>query len=294
MEALAKEAIANGHGQDGGGENGSGDIGSAEGPTVVATRPHDTLALRDLNLDIAAGEKVAICGRSGSGKSSLVLVLLRLLDPLPSCRHNITVDDIPLSRVDRGLLRERVIAVPQEPVFLSDSDGTYSFRDNLDVSGASPSEEDCRSALDAVGLWPLVEGRGGLRAAMCADVLSQGQKQLFSLARAVLRCRARRKGSGQQRLHGSGEEEPTVGDGGILILDEFTSGVDRDTETVMQRIIGIEFGAYTIVMVSHRLEMVMDFDSVVVMDSGRIVEKGRPATLLTQGSRFRELWEAGQ
>lgn len=189
----------------------------------------------------------------------------------------------------RELPRERVIAVSQEPVFLSDSDGTYSFRDNLHVSGASPSDEDCRSALVAVGLWSLIEARGGLKVAFRADVLSQGQKQLFSLARAVLRCRARKKGSGQHLHDRSEGEEPTLGDGGVLMLDEFTSGVDRDTEIVMQKIIGVEFRAYTVLMVSHRLETIMNYDTVVVMDSGRIIGKGRPATLLSQGSRFREL-----
>lgn len=243
--------------------------------------------MKNLSLEIRPGEKVAICGRTGSGKSSIISLLLRLLDPLPSCADDgILVDDTPLRLVDRTALRERVLAIPQEVVFLPD--GT-SFRANLDPSGES-SEEDCAAALDSVGLRGLVGGQhGGLGAGMAADALSQGQKQLFSLARALLRLKAR------HRHFGDSYGEAGGGGRGILLLDEFSSGVDRDTERVMQRIIREEFEGYTVVMVSHRLDMVMDFDTVVMMDAGSVVETGRPSVLVTEeGSKFRELWMVGR
>ncbi|KAF4635233.1 hypothetical protein G7Y89_g2874 [Cudoniella acicularis] len=233
------------------------------------------LALKDLHLSIAPGEKVAICGRSGSGKSSIILLLLGLLDPLVSCSANITIDDTLLRRIDRSILRQRIIAVPQDPVFLPD--GT-SFRSNLDAFAMS-TEVECRSVLETVGLWKFVDCQGGLMAGMFADTLSQGQKQLFSLARAVLRRRVRSQ-------MGSG--------GGILLLDEVSSSVDRDTDTAMHNIIRVEFKEYTIVMISHRLDIVMDFDTVVVMDEGRVVEKGQPRALVSkEESRFGELWRLG-
>ena len=112
---------------------------------------------------------------------------------------------------------------------------------------------------------------------MVGDSLSQGQKQLFSLARAMLRRRVR------------GESK-----GGVLLLDEVSSSVDVDTDRAMQGIIKREFEGYTIVMVSHRLDMVMDFDKVVVMDAGRVVEEGEPGVLVErEGGRFRELWMVG-
>lgn len=219
-----------------------------------------------------------------SGKSSTVLLLLRLLDPLPTCASNITIDDIPLHKIDRSALRQRIIAVPQDTVFLPD--GT-SFQANLDPLGNSSADE-CRAVLEAVDLWAFVEQRGGLDAGMTAEELSQGQKQLFGLARAVLRRRAR----AMEREAEFGEK--TVGGGGVLLLDEVSSSVDQDTEKVMQEIINREFEGYTIVMVSHRLDMVMDFDTVVVMDEGRIVETGPPGTLAErEGSKFREMWLVG-
>ncbi|KAM7193136.1 canalicular multispecific organic anion transporter 1 [Rhypophila sp. PSN 637] len=249
------------------------------------------LALKNLNLMIKGGERLAICGRSGSGKSSTILLLLRLLDPLPSRaslsasdeQDPITIDDIPLSKIDRLTLRQRIIAVPQDPVFLPD--GT-SFQTNLDPFGASDSAT-CQSVLETVNLWTFVQERGGLDAGLASDTLSQGQKQLFSLARAILRKRIR-----------VAEQEAELGDGavvksgGILLLDEVSSSVDVETDRLMHEIIRKDFEGYTIVMVSHRLDVVVGyFDRVVVMDQGEIVEIGEPKTLIeTEGSRFRVLW----
>lgn len=238
-------------------------------------RSSRNLALRNLEITIQSGEKVAICGRSGSGKSSMILLLLRLLDPIPSTVENIAIDDVPLYRIDRATLRQRIIAVPQDAVFLPDGS---SFKMNLDPVSVS-SDLECTSVLDTVGLWPFVTERGGLAAGMSPDTLSQGQKQLFSLARAILRrrIRSREVAEGQDR--------------GILLLDEVSSSVDMDTDRAMHDCIKSEFEGYTIVMVSHRLEMVMDFDRVVVMDAGAVVETGAPRVLVkTEGSRFKELW----
>ncbi|RYP20476.1 hypothetical protein DL765_002775 [Monosporascus sp. GIB2] len=227
---------------------------------------------------------ILINGVSASygGKSSIILLLLRLLDPLPSCAHNITIDDTHLHKIDRATLRQRIIAVPQEPVFLPE--GT-SFQSNLDPFGIS-SEEECRAVLEAVNLWPFVDQHGGLSAGMSSDTLSQGQKQLFSLARAILRRRIRSR----EREAELGEKTVLGPGGGVLLLDEVSSSVDQETNSAMQASIREEFEGYTIVMVSHRLDMVMGFDTVVVMDEGRVVETGRPETLVeTEGSRFREL-----
>ncbi|KAF4629796.1 hypothetical protein G7Y89_g8347 [Cudoniella acicularis] len=223
------------------------------------------IALRNLNISIQPGEKVAICGRSGSGKSSTISLLLRLLDPLSSCSQNITIDDTPLHKIDRSTLRQRIIAVPQDPVFLPD--GT-SFMANLDPFTVS-TESDCQAVLETVGLWSLIEQRGGLAKGLLSDTLSQGQKQLFSLARAILRRRIRaRDFDADFGSSATGEK----GGSGILLLDEVSSSVDQDTDRAMQRIIKEEFESYTIVMVSHRLEMVMDFDTVFVMDKGSVVD----------------------
>ena len=239
------------------------------------------LALRDIHLTIEAGEKIAICGRTGSGKSSLVALLLKLLDPTPDTAANGTIDDTQLDRINRTELRQRLIAVPQEAVFLPEGS---SFRANLDPSEVSTADE-CREVLMAVNLWNFVQERGGQDAAMGANTLSAGQRQLMSLGRALVRRRARARNLG---MGGGGSE------GGILLLDEVSSSVDHDTERVMQDIIRFEFRGYTVIAVSHRLDMIMDFDRVVVMDKGEIVEVGSPMVLAAEaGTRFGELVKAG-
>jgi len=212
-------------------------------------------------------------------------MLLRLLDPIESSAQGITIDETPLHKIDRGVLRQRIIAVPQDAVFLPD--GT-SFQANLDPFTVS-TEPECRAILETVGLWAFVAERGGLAAGMTADSFSQGQKQLFSLARAALRRRVRARQREAEFGKAVGEE-----DRGILLLDEVSSSVDQDTEREMQAVIADEFKGYTIVMVSHRLDVVMGFDKVVVMDKGVMLESGRPRELVElEGSRFRELYLVG-
>ncbi|KAK2605549.1 hypothetical protein N8I77_008378 [Diaporthe amygdali] len=193
-------------------------------PSSSSSAGLDQYALRDLNLSIEPGEKVAICGRTG-----------RPLNTPPAHHRPPARPGLPPRRYDHK---------------------------NLDPS-ATASDEICQAVLEAVGLWGLIYDRGGLLAEMVADdVLSHGQKQLFSLARAVLR----------RRLRG-------LGGGGLLILDEFSSSVDPETERTMHGIIMHEFDGYTVIMVSHRLEMVMGFDRVIIMDAGRVMEQGPPPNL---------------
>ncbi|RYP37100.1 hypothetical protein DL766_001674 [Monosporascus sp. MC13-8B] len=243
------------------------------------TNSISSLALRDIHLTIKSGEKIAICGRTGSGKSSLISLLLKILDPLPGTAENAVIDGIPLYRLDRSALRQHIIAVPQEAVFLPDGS---TFQTNLDPSGVSTRGE-CQAILSAVGLWEFVQERGGLDAGMSAGTLSAGQRQHMSLGRAVLRRRIRGQKSGS---NGSSS--------GILLLDEVNSSVDHDTERAMQDIIRTEFEGYTVIAISHRLDMIMDFDRVIVMDKGKIVEVGNPVMLSNMaGTRFGSLAKAG-
>lgn len=239
-------------------------------------KPPADLAIRDLHLSIRPGERVAICGRTGSGKSSLILLLLRLIEALPGSASGSVVDSVPLDKVDRDTLRRRIIAVSQDAIFLPDGS---TVRDNLDPFDAA-TEGECLEVLEQVGLLAGIQERGGMGAGLAAESFSQGQKQLFCLARAVLRKRVKSRGGTN---------------GGILLLDEVSSSVDRATDLVMQDIIRREFEGYTIIMVSHRLDMVLDCHTVVVMDKGSVVEKGTPRVLKDQkGGMFRELWNSSR
>jgi ABC-type multidrug transport system fused ATPase/permease subunit len=207
-----------------------------------------------------------------------MLVLLRLLDPLPSGSEQVYIDDLPLHQFDRVSLRRRIISIPQDAVFLPDG---CTVKENLDPFEEA-SDEESLDVLERVQLGSFVREHG-LAKGMSADTLSAGQKQLFSLGRAILRRRLRDKVS---QL-----DTP----GGVLLLDEVSSNVDKNTDQIMQEILKDEFRHYTIIMVSHRLEMVVDFfTTVVVLDKGRVVETGRPQHLIeAEGSRFRELWKMG-
>ncbi len=202
-----------------------------------------------------------------------MLLLLRLLDPLPDSR-NIVIDDIPIHHVDRSTLRQRIITIPQDSVFLP---GKCSIKLNLDPL-SSATDHECISVLETVQLSKFVRECGGLHAQMSIESLSEGQQQLFGLGRAVLRRMLREKAGG-----------PT---GGILLLDEMNSKLDKDTDKLTQEIVRKQFVDYTVIMVAHRLDMVMNMcDRVFVLDRGGLVEEGNPRILAAiKGSRFAELW----
>ncbi|KAJ4147637.1 hypothetical protein LMH87_002148 [Akanthomyces muscarius] len=267
------------------------------GDTANIGSPKPTL--KNVSLEIMPREKVAICGRTGSGKSSLVLLLLRLLDPIPGAIHTISIDGISLADIDGNVVRQRVIAIAQDAVFLPDG---ASFRMNLDPNGKG-SDDICQQSLQVTGMLTYVLEHGGLGGELTADELSQGQKQLFVLSRAIVRRRmralARHADAGDVLAlappNAIGLDTCARDDhGGMLILDEYNSSVDAATDKRMQDIIAQEFKHYTVIMISHRLETVLRFDKVVVLDSGRVVEQGVPEALLKQdGSRFKELWVSG-
>ncbi|KPM35071.1 ABC transporter C family member 3 [Neonectria ditissima] len=217
--------------------------------------------LEGITLDIKPGEKVGICGRTGSGKSSLLLALLRLLDPSAGA---ITVDGLPLNSLPRETIRTRFIAITQDQFVLPGTVGQ-----NIDPLHAS-SKAEMADALRLVGLWNTIEERGGLDAPFEEDMLSHGQRQLFFLARAVLRS--------------------TIGR--VVLLDEATSSVDSKTEEIVRRVIETQFKEHTVISVAHHLDTVADFDRIVVMESGRIVETGKPRNLLASASKFKALWDA--
>ncbi|KAF4435232.1 multidrug resistance [Fusarium acutatum] len=224
-------------------------------------------ALQGIDVSIRAGERIALCGRTGSGKSSFILLLLALLEPVQkdNVEYMLSIDGVPLSSISPQTLRERIITVPQDPVFLPIGS---TVMENLDPLGVATTEQ-CREVLQATDLWDMVVSHGGLGSILSESSLSQGQRQVFNIARAVLK----RKTSGSS----------------VLLLDEFTSSVDADTERDMLAIIEREFAGCTIVMVAHRLHIVSKFcDRVLVLDRGRIVEDGDPRTL----ARVDEAWFA--
>jgi len=194
---------------------------------------------------------VGICGRTGSGKSTLVSTLLRILDLQEG---SILIDELPLDKIARKTIRDRLICLPQDALVFP-----RSFRFNLDPESRLNQEADLTDALRAVGLQELVMSRGGLEADM--GELSHGQRQLLALARAVLR-------------------KKILNNRCILVLDEATSNLDIATEEIVRKVIHEEFKENTVISVAHRLDTVRDADMIVVLEKGKISKSGPPSLVL--------------
>lgn len=218
-----------------------------------------------------------------SGKSSVLALLLRILEPILAHGPNmseIRIDDIQLSSVSRSILRMRLIAASQDAIFLPDG---RTFRENLDPWRAATADE-ADDVLETVGLQSLVIERGGIDAEVRAAELSAGQRQLFALGRAVLRRRVRAR-----RM-----AEKGVAEGGVVLLDEATASLDGEVEERMARVIWREFKAYTVLLVTHSVDLASKCDRVVVLDRGAVVEDGDPKGLLAnEEGAFRALAKAG-
>ncbi|WQF78674.1 Putative AAA+ ATPase domain, ABC transporter type 1, transmembrane domain-containing protein [Colletotrichum destructivum] len=229
--------------------------------------------LRGVSLDIPAGAKVGICGRSGSGKSSLLGCILRLLDVGPGSR--ITIDGVDIMTLPRQAVRAAVAVVPQHPFFLKHT----SLRDNLVVlrrqqhqqqhTDDDDDDDKILQVLRRLKMDDIVDRLGGLDSPLDADRLSQGQRQLLCIARAML--------AGKR----------------IILIDEASSNVDERSERLIRDVMREQFASCTVIAVAHRLGAVVDFDRVAVMGGGRLLEWDSPRALLKRNSEFKRLWDLG-
>uniref|UniRef100_A0A7S4DZU4 ABC transporter domain-containing protein n=1 Tax=Lotharella globosa TaxID=91324 RepID=A0A7S4DZU4_9EUKA len=211
--------------------------------------PELPLVLNDLTLEIPSRSKVAIVGRTGAGKSSVVQCLFRLIEA-DDPQSRLVIDGVHVREIGLHKLRSRISVIPQTPWLFSGS-----IRENLDPFHEH-KDRDIWEALEAVRLKesfgslddPISESGGNL---------SSGQKQLACLARAILRKNQ------------------------ILVLDEATAHVDLHTDAIIQTTIREKFSGQTVIMIAHRLETVIDVDRVLVLDHGHLVEQGHPFELLS-------------
>lgn len=220
---------------------------------------HDTpLVIKGLNVSIKGGERIGVVGRTGSGKSSLLLTLLRIVEPDLGDMGNsyespITIDGVDILRIGLKDLREKVGIIPQDPVLFS---GT--IRSNMDPFDQYTNEEIWH-ALDRCGMKSTIEAMPDLLDGPVAEYgenLSQGQRQLLCLGRSLLKkCR-------------------------VLLLDEATSSVDYETDSNIQRTLREDFRGCTVLTIAHRVNTIMDSDKILVMKDGRVGEFGLPNELL--------------
>jgi len=214
-------------------------------------RPELDLVLKNISMTIKPQEKIGVCGRTGAGKSSLLLALFRIIEPVEGA---IFIDSVDITKIGLHDLRSNISIVPQSPDLF---EGT--LRENIDPVGEH-SDADIWIALSQAHLKEYVDTLPeGLDAPVRegGSSLSAGQRQLLCFARALLRKSK------------------------ILVLDEATSAVDLDTDQAIQGIIkGPAFADVTIFTIAHRLNTIIDSDRVLVMDTGEVAELDTPENLL--------------
>ncbi|UKZ71355.1 uncharacterized protein TrAtP1_012315 [Trichoderma atroviride] len=215
--------------------------------------------LNGITLSIKAGDHVAICGRTGSGKTSLILSLLKMLEIVEG---SISIDGVDTSTLSNAEVRSRINVVSQDAFILPGS-----IRFNVDPLNHA-SDEDIIQALRRVRLWSIVEEQGGIDEEIDLSSWSAGQKQLLCFARAMVK---RSK---------------------ILVLDEAMSNVDHEAEAIMQEIIDTDFKECTVLAVMHRLEHIRRYDKAALFGNGKLLEYGDPEALLSGDTNLAKLYSS--
>lgn len=223
--------------------------------------PSSGAGIDNISVHVPAGNTLALVGATGSGKSTLIKLLLRFYDPTGG---QIRIDGQPVQSVSLKSLREAIGLVSQD-VYLFEG----SIRDNLAYGFPDASDEQIIEAAKTAEAWAFIEalpeglstavGERGVR-------LSGGQRQRLSLARALLK------------------------DPPILVLDEATSAVDNETEAAIQRSLKRIGHKRTVIMIAHRLSTIVDADTIAVVEGGRIVEAGRHEDLLQNNGAYNAQW----
>lgn len=217
------------------------------------------MVLKHINITIEGGEKVGIVGRTGAGKSSLTLGLFRIKE---CSEGEIIIDDVNIAKIGLHDLRFKITIIPQDPILFSGS-----LRMNLDPF-SQYSDEEVWTSLELAHLKNFVSALPDKLNHECAEGgenLSVGQRQLVCLARALLRKTK------------------------ILVLDEATAAVDLETDDLIQSTIRTQFEDCTVLTIAHRLNTIMDYTRVIVLDKGEIRECGAPSELLQRRGLFHSM-----
>ncbi|KAI0636054.1 P-loop containing nucleoside triphosphate hydrolase protein [Trametes polyzona] len=238
---------------------------------VVKYAPHLPAVLKGLSFRVKPTEKIAVVGRTGSGKSTLAMSLLRIVEPVEG---HIIIDGIDITTIGLEDLRSRITIISQDVSLFS---GT--LRSNLDPFDEH-SDQECWDVLERCHLTTILKGSMQRSNESPSNIsldmpisqtgsLSAGERQLVAMARAILRR------------------------SNVVILDEATSQIDTELDDQIQRTIREEFAGAIVITIAHRLRTVLDYDRIMVLGAGEILEFDTPSVLVKKpGSVFRDMCRA--
>ncbi|MGO1528888.1 ABC transporter ATP-binding protein [Senegalia sp. (in: firmicutes)] len=215
--------------------------------------------LRDVNFEVKSGETIAFVGSTGSGKSTIINLILNFYNPRLG---SIYIDGINTKDINRNSLREQMAVVLQD-AFLFETD----IKDNIRLNDNRYSDEDVERALIDVGGEALVKRGINQKILEKGNNLSQGEKQLISFARAYIR-------------------NPK-----LLILDEATSNIDTETEKVIQKGVQKLKENRTTFIIAHRLSTIKDVDKIIVLHKGKIIERGKHESLMIKDGFYKNMYD---
>ena len=225
----------------------------------VKYRPETPLILKNITLEIKPGEKIGVVGRTGSGKSTMLLCLFRILE---ANEGKILIDDIDISKIDLKILRQSLTIIPQEPILLEGN-----IRDNIDPTKTFDDFEILKT-LREVGLNDFMKDKSlDYRIEDNGNNISVGEKQLLCIARALL-----------QKTK-------------IILMDEATANIDYRTESALKKNIHESVEESTIITIAHRIKTIINYDKILVLKEGEIEEFDTPQKLIEKKGLFYQLYK---
>jgi ABC-type multidrug transport system fused ATPase/permease subunit len=225
----------------------------------VRYRPNTPLVLKNLSFEIQPKEKIGVVGRTGSGKSTLCLCMFRLLE---AYNGNICIDDMDISQIGLEMLRKNLTIIPQEPTII---EGT--LRENVDPSNVY-NDQQIINVLNDVGLDDFMKDKTlDYEIENNGNNISIGEKQLICIARALIKKSK------------------------IILMDEATANIDYKTETFLQNSINESLKDCTVITIAHRIKTIINYDKILVLSNGEIVEYDSPKNLLAKQGLFYQLYK---